>query len=87
MTVGTSARSDEGGIMTADTFILLGAIVAVLAAMALLGRGSPSSFASRFHCLGPTELQDPLSGCPVGDVETTLGEQVLDAPLVSVKRQ
>jgi len=67
--------------MTADTFILFGAIVAVLAAMALLGRGSPSSFASRFHCLGPTELQDPSSDCPVGDVETTLGEQILDVPI------
>ena len=67
--------------MTVDTLILFGAIVAVLAAMALLGRGSPSSFASRFHCLGPTELQDPSSNCPVGDVETTLGEQILDVPI------
>ncbi len=67
--------------MTADTLILFGAIVAVLAAMALLGRGSPSSFASRFHCLGPTELQDPSSNCSIGDVETTLGEQVPDVPI------
>ena len=68
--------------MTADTLILIGGIVVVLAAMALLGRRLPSSFASRFHCLGPTELQNPLSDCPVGDVETTLGELVLDAPVV-----
>ncbi len=67
--------------MTADTLILFGAIVAVLAAMALLGRGSPSSFASRFHCLGPTELQDPSSNCSIGDVETTLGEQVPDVSI------
>ena len=67
--------------MTADTLILIGVIVTVLAAMALLGRGLPSSFASRLHCLGPTELQDPSSNCPVGDVETTLGEQVLDVPI------
>ncbi len=63
--------------MTADTLILFGVIVAVLAAMALLGRRLPSSFSSRFHCLGPTELQDPSSNCSIGDVETTLGEQVL----------
>ncbi len=67
--------------MTADTLILIGVIAAVLAAMALLGRGSPSSFASRFHCLGPTELQDPSSNCSIGDVETTLGEQVSDVPI------
>ncbi len=67
--------------MTADTLIWISAIAAVLAAMALLGRGSPSGFASRFHCLGPTELQDPSSNCPVGDVETTLGERVLDVPI------
>ena len=67
--------------MPAGTLILIGVIVAVLAAMALLGRRVPSSFASRFHCLGPPELQDPSPNCPVGDVETTLGEQVLDSPL------
>ncbi len=67
--------------MTADTLILIGGIVAVLAAMALLGRRLPSSFASRFHCLGPTDLQDPSSNCPVGDVETTLGERVLNVPI------
>ncbi len=67
--------------MTADTLILFGVIVAVLAAMALLGRRLPSSFSSRFHCLGPPELQDPSSNCPIGDVETTLGEQVLDVPI------
>jgi hypothetical protein len=65
--------------MAAGTLILVGAIIAVLAAMALLGRRVPSSFASRFHCLGPTELQDPSPNCPVGDVETTLGEQVLES--------
>ncbi len=67
--------------MTADPLILIGVIVAVLAAMALLGRRLPSSSASRFHCLGPTELQDPSSSCLIGDVETTLGEQVLDVPM------
>jgi hypothetical protein len=67
--------------MAAGTFILIGVVVAVLAAMALLGRRVPSSFASRFHCLGPTELQDPSPNCPVGDVETMLGEQVLNSPL------
>ncbi len=67
--------------MTADTLILIDAIVAVLAAMALLGRRLPSSSASRFHCLGPTELQDPSSNCLMGDVETTLGERVLDVPI------
>jgi hypothetical protein len=67
--------------MEADTLILIGVIVALLAVMAMLGRRVPSSFASRFHCLGPTELQDPLPNCPVGDVETTLGEQVLGPPI------
>ena len=67
--------------MTVDTLILLGVIVVALTALALLGRRLPSSFASRFHCLGPTDLQDPSSNCPVGDVETTLGEQVLDVPI------
>jgi hypothetical protein len=67
--------------MAAGTLMLIGVIVAALAAMALLGRRVPSSFASRFHCLGPPELQDPSPNCPVGDVETTLGEQVLDSPL------
>lgn len=61
--------------MTADTLILIGVIVAVLAAMALLRRGMPTSSASRFHCLGPTELQAPSSNCLIGDVETTLGEE------------
>ena len=61
--------------MTADTLILIGVIVAVLAAMALLRRGMPTSSASRFHCLGPTELQDPSSNCLVGDFKTMLGEE------------
>jgi hypothetical protein len=65
--------------MAAGTLISIGVIVAVLAAMVLLGRRVPSSFASRFHCLGPTKLQDPSPNCPVGDVETTLGEQVLES--------
>jgi hypothetical protein len=67
--------------MPVDTLILIGVIVAILALMALLGRRLPSSSTSRFHCLGPTELQDPSSNCLIGDVETTLGEQVLDLPI------
>ena len=66
--------------MTADTLILIGVIVAVLAAMALLGRRLPSGFASRFHSLGPTDLQDPSPNCPVGEAETTLGDQVPEVP-------
>lgn len=64
--------------MTAGILIMIGVAVAVLAAMAMLGRRMPSSFASRLHCLGPTKLQDPSPNCPVGDAETTLGEQVLE---------
>ena len=30
--------------------------------------------------IGPTELHDPSSNCLIGDVETPLGEQVLDVP-------
>ncbi len=71
--------------MAVDMLILLGVVVAVLAAMVLLGRGLPSGFASRFHCLGPTELQDPLSSGLIGDVETTLGEQVPD--ILSARRE
>ncbi len=67
--------------MTAGTLVSIGVIVAVLATMVWLGRRLPSSFASRLHCLGPTSLQDPSSNCPVGDAETTLGEQVLDVPI------
>ena len=78
---GASTQPDEGGSLTVDTLIILGVIVVILTAMALLGRRLPSSFASRFHCLGPTDLQDPSSNCPVGDVETTLGEQVLIVPI------
>ena len=64
--------------MMTGILIMIGVVVAVLAAMAMLGRRMPSSFASRLHSLGPAKLQDPSPNCPVGDVETTLGEQVIE---------
>ncbi len=64
--------------MSAGTLIFIGIIAGALAAMALLGRRTPSGFSSRLHSLGPTKLQDPSPGCPVGDLETTLGDQVPD---------